>query len=99
MVAQLREQRLPEKHFRPTPQEPHEDESPSKKPRLITLPPNQQVQHIPVKTLLNSGGGIVAVSKAPIQPVHPGGLLHSYYCNLISYYEKNFYKNLQIIGL
>ena len=75
VVAQLREQRLPEKHFRPTPQEPHEDESPSKKPRLITLPPNQQVQHIPVKTLLNSGGGIVAVSKPPIQPVHPGGLL------------------------
>ena len=72
VVAQLREARLPEKHFRPSQDQPHEDESPSKKPRLTILPHNQ---HIPVKTLLNSGGGIVTVSKAPIQPVHHGGLL------------------------
>ena len=72
VIAQLREARLPEKHFRPNQELPHEDESPSKKPRLTILPHNQQ---IPVKTLLNSGGGIVTVSKAPIQPVHHGGLL------------------------
>ena len=80
IVAQLREARLPEKHaLLMGPTSVHEDSegpSPSKKPRLTILP--QQPGHLPVKSMINhtTGGGIVTVSKAPVQSIHHhGGLL------------------------
>ena len=81
---------MPHSQLRPSVGEKHglilEDEtgSPVKRPRLTILAPQQQLQQqqasqqIPVKSLLNNTGGIVTVSKGPVQTSvmhHGGGLL------------------------
>ena len=89
ILPQLREVRLPEKHaLVMNPIEEREGPSPNKKPRLTILPQQQQIpvnsminqrelkQMEPIlnQTRLNqTTGGIVTVSKAPVQSVHHHG--------------------------
>ena len=83
ILPQLREVRLPEKHaLVMNPIEEREGPSPNKKPRLTILPQQQQ---IPVNSMINqtrlnqTTGGIVTVSKAPVQSVHHhGGEIYIY---------------------
>ena len=79
IVPQLREVRIPEKHALILNQAEDQDGcSPNKKPRLTILP--QQSQHIPVKSMMNhTTGGIVTVSKAPVQSVHHHGGMSIFY--------------------
>ena len=77
ILPQLREVRLPEKHaLVMNPIEERDGPSPNKKPRLTILPQQQQ---IPVNSMINqtrlnqTTGGIVTVSKAPVQSVHHHG--------------------------
>ena len=77
ILPQLREVRLPEKHaLVMNPIEDRDGPSPNKKPRLTILPQQQQ---IPVNSMINqtrlnqTTGGIVTVSKAPVQSVHHHG--------------------------
>ena len=78
IVPQLREVRIPEKHALILNQAEDLDGcSPNKKPRLTILP--QQSQHLPVKSMINhTTGGIVTVSKAPVQSVHHHGGMQSF---------------------
>ena len=89
ILPQLREVRLPEKHaLVMNPIEERDGPSPNKKPRLTILPQQQQIpvnsminqrelkQMEPIlnQTRLNqTTGGIVTVSKAPVQSVHHHG--------------------------
>ena len=78
ILPQLREVRLPEKHaLVMNAVEERDGPSPNKKPRLTILPQQQQ---IPVNSMINqtrlnhpTTGGIVTVSKAPVQSVHHHG--------------------------
>ena len=75
ILPQLREVRLPEKHaLVVNPIDDQDGASLNKKPRLTILPQQMAPQPIPVKSIMNhTSGGIVTVSKAPVQSAHHHG--------------------------